>query len=152
MDAKYPPYPPDPGAGIEDSQVTSRKRQDGDSPSNNNEITKKSNINPATTTPSIQKFICPPSLSESCKFSFDTDKGPLIVYVSKETPHPGAGTSIKFGHFLHINKISNITSDGVQNVGRKKICVELSIATAANFFCLIPFSVYVSVMLLLYQF
>ena len=57
----------------------------------------------------------------------DTKKGPFIVYVSRETPDPAADTSIKankFGQFLLINKILNITSDGVKNVGRNNISIK----------------------------
>ena len=137
MDAEHPPDPPDPGGGICDLQSSSRKRQGDDTPAQNENLIKKTIINPATATPSIQNLYIHPSLSESPKSYLDTDKGPFIVYVSRETPDPAAGTAIKaikFGQFLHINKISNITSDGVKNVGRNKISVEFSTATAANSF------------------
>ena len=128
MDAEHPD-PPDPRGGIRDSQETSRKRQGGDSSSNSYEIIKKTIINPATATLSIQNLYVHPSCSESPKFYLDTDKDPFIVNVSWETPDPAAVTSIK-----HINKINNITSDGVKNIGRNKISVEFSTVTVANLF------------------
>lgn len=140
MEPDRPPDPPDPGGSV-DSQMSTRKRQSGDSSSNSDGLVKKTIINPDTATPSIQNLYVHPSLTESPKSYLDSDKGPFIVYVSRETPDPAAGTSIKaikFGQFLHRNKVSDITKDGVKNIGRNKISVQFSTATAANLFLTNP--------------
>lgn len=49
-----------------------------------------------------------PSMSEGLSSYNDDDKAPFIVYDSKESPDPAAGTTIraiKFSQFLHNNKI-----------------------------------------------
>ena len=137
MDPDPPPDPPDPGGN--ESQMN-RKRQSGDSLSDV-DMVKKTIIDPSTATPSIQNIYTHPSLSENAKSYLESDKGPFIVYVSREIPDPAAGTSIRairFGQFLHKNKIIDIIDGGIKNIGRNKISVEFSNATAANSFLTNP--------------
>lgn len=138
MDGDPPSEPPDPGGfTLLSSQGVSRKRQGEVSISDSNSAIKKTIHNPDTATPSIQNVYINPSMSEGPLSYNDDDKGPFIVYVSRETPDPAAGTTIraiKFGQFLHNNKIPNIINDGVKNVGRNKIAVQFSSAEAANNF------------------
>ena len=142
MDPDPPPDPPDPGGGNVNfaPQIVSRKRQ-GEEASSNQDIVKKTIIDPSTATPSIQNVWIHPSMSEAPKSYISTDKGPFIVYVSRESPDPSAGTAIraiKFGQFLHTNKITDIVNDGVKNVGRNKISVQFTSAEAANKFLVNP--------------
>ncbi|XP_045445751.1 uncharacterized protein LOC123653814 [Melitaea cinxia] len=87
--------------------------------------------------PSIQTVHVHPSFSEAPMSYAEDDKGPFIVHVSREVSDPASGTTIraiKFGQFLHTNKIKSVVNDGVKNVGRNKISVQFTSAEAANSF------------------
>lgn len=63
------------------------------------------------------------------------DTGPFIVHISRVEPDAAAGTtlrSIKFGQFLHKNRVHGIVRDGVKNVGRNRISVQFKSAAEAN--------------------
>ncbi|CAH2107431.1 unnamed protein product [Euphydryas editha] len=144
MDLDHPPDPPDTG-GTTDGQIISdssssqqslRKIPAIDNPSSDSS-SKKTIVHPSTATPSIQSIFTHPSFSEGPKSYSNDDQGPFIVYVSRETPDPASGTTIralKFGQFLHTHKIDSVVKDGVKNVGRNKISIEFSSAQAANKF------------------
>lgn len=63
-------------------------------------------------------------MSEAPKSYISTDKRPFIVYVSRGSPDPSAGTYI--------------VNDGVKNVCRNKISVQFTSAVAANNFLINP--------------
>lgn len=131
------PKPPDP---IENTiylpvNTQSRKRTIEESvPACNS---KKIISDPSAANPSIQTIYIHPSLSDVSKKYTSADKGPFTVHVSREISDPAAGVTIraiKFGQFLHQNKISGILSDGVKNIGRNKISVNFSTGEDANAF------------------
>ncbi|CAH2107342.1 unnamed protein product [Euphydryas editha] len=122
MDLDRPPDPPDTGGSDErresesSSQQILRKRPAVDSSSDPS--SKKTIVHPSTANPSIQSLYTHPSFSEGPKSYTDDDKGPFIVHVSRETPDPASGTTIralKFGQFLHTHKIASVVKDGVKN-------------------------------------
>ncbi|CAH2221495.1 jg1322 [Pararge aegeria aegeria] len=142
--------PPDPGESITISQYDSQCPNTAQPSSSRKRVgeyetvesnPKKLISDPTLASPSIQSQYEHPSLSEAPKKYVSDDKGPFIVYVSREVSDPSAGTSIRainFGQFLHKHKVSSILNDGVKNVGRNKISVEFTSAQSANDFLTNP--------------
>ncbi|XP_045776246.1 uncharacterized protein LOC123874792 [Maniola jurtina] len=130
MEVDPPPEPPDPGENVTvmsdpiespqsismDSESTHRGTKRAIPIIDNDQVpssTKKTVIGPSSTAPSMQSVYLHPSLSDSPKKYTKDDKGPFVVYVSREVSDPSAGASmraIKFGQFLHKNKIRLFTN------------------------------------------
>ncbi|XP_063831309.1 uncharacterized protein LOC135080573 [Ostrinia nubilalis] len=136
-----PPDPPDPASCSMDisqplfSQAATKRRLDSEVPS---EPAKRSN-NPsaAMSSPSSQPVYTHPSLVIAPKVYSDLDKGPFIVHVSRIETEPNAPTfiqPIRFGKFLVNNKIKDVINDGIKKIGRNRISVEFTSASAANKF------------------
>ncbi|XP_069363872.1 uncharacterized protein [Maniola hyperantus] len=159
MGEEPPPEPPDPGAYVTvttepmtteptespqampmDFETTTRGTKRSNQQSESDQIgssSKKTITDPGSTTPSIQNVYLHPSLSDAPKKYLNDDKGPFIVYVSREVSDPSAGASMRaitFGQFLHRNRIRSILNDGIKSVGRNKVSVEFSCVQAANEF------------------
>lgn len=111
-----------------------RKRQS--SPSGH-PVQPQKKANPSQVSSSIQSIYVHPDFSDDKKTYSPDDSAPYIVHVSKKVLDPSAGTvlrPIKFGHFLHFNKIRNVTRDGVKRIGRNRVSVEFYSADDANSF------------------
>lgn len=98
---------------------------------------KKMIVNREAASASIQNVFIHPSLVIGVKQYTAMDSGPFLVHVSRTEPDPAAGSTIrpiKFGQFLHINKIRNICPEGIKKVGRNKISIEFISSEDANRF------------------
>lgn len=128
------PIPPSPLLFPETPQKSSRKRPHEEPITDSG---KRVITDPEIASASIQSMYTHPSLNENNKRYELQDVGPFIVHVSRLESSPSQGTSlkaIKFGQFLHKNKIANITRDGVKVVGRNRVAVEFCTAADANKF------------------
>ncbi|GFG29647.1 hypothetical protein Cfor_12613, partial [Coptotermes formosanus] len=136
---KVPPDPPYPNTGTSGVSGANLKRRCVEEPQT---PAKKNISNPDLTVPSIQTVYTHPSFVIGAINTYsENDKGPYIVHVSRISPDPAAGTSIrpiKFGQFLSNHKFQNIHREGVKRVGRNKISVQFTSAEDANNFITSP--------------
>lgn len=150
------PLPPDPPDGhgestkmevsqplFAPSQITStiesRKRRGDEFITHLSQISQKKNFSNdlSESVPSIQSVYIHPQLEIENRTYTSSDKGPFLIHVSRVESDPALGLSIrpiKFGKFLHFNKIKNIALDGIQSVGRNRISVKFISAEDANAF------------------
>ena len=143
MDEDRPPDPPDPGGTtvLEILNNISRKRQ-GENNVTDENVPKKTMTDLPSANIINENLYVHPSMSDGPKSYTIDDKGPFIVVVSREVEDPASGTAIraiKFGQFLHQNKVDSILNDGIKNIGRNKVSVQFSNAQAANKFLNNPF-------------
>uniref|UniRef100_A0A2A4J8C1 CCHC-type domain-containing protein n=1 Tax=Heliothis virescens TaxID=7102 RepID=A0A2A4J8C1_HELVI len=78
-----------------------------------------------------------PSLEVNCRKYDVDDFGPFIVHVSRIADSPNSGVSLKpirLGAFLVEGGVQSVKKDGIKQVGRNRLSVEFSSATAANEF------------------
>ncbi|KAG7306287.1 hypothetical protein JYU34_008887 [Plutella xylostella] len=143
-----PPDPPDTGTDgadlvidnspplfSESTPELNRKRRLGEN--NDLDARKKAITSPDLASASIQTIYTHSSLTGTDRTYNQEDAGPFLVHVTREESHPASSISIKpikFGQFLHQNKINNIVRDGVKRVGRNRVAVEFRTAEDANLF------------------
>lgn len=146
-----PPDPPDPGPinmvvdNVPSGGLKRRIQDDVQSSAKKNISSSELSV------PSIQTVYTHPSfVVEAVNTYTSMDKGPFVVHVSRSSPDPAAGTTIrpiKFGQFLATHKFKNICPDGVKRVGRNKISVQFTSAEDANKFTFLPFCHWLNILL-----